>query len=141
MCCKLDYSEEEVHRVTSLSFSDMAITRGRHRSRCLETDPDAVDDHNFLRALLCSACSTTRCCNAVWTVVLNCDFFRPSCQNSICMSRLGISRHTGFSLEFPSPREIAGQGLGLNPPFLGFFRDLQTPRWTATQGFEFHMPS
>ena len=39
-----------------------------------------------------------------------------SCQNSFCISGLGISRHTGFSLEFPSPKWIAGQGQELHPP-------------------------
>ena len=36
------------------------------------------------------------------------DFFSPICRNSLCISGLGISRHTGFSLEYPSSRWIAG---------------------------------
>ena len=35
--------------------------------------------------------------------------FRPICRNSLCISGLGISRHTGLSLEYPSPRWIAGR--------------------------------
>ena len=70
----------------------------RHRSRRLESDPGAVDDHNFFCALLCSACSTTCCCIAVWTVESNSDFLRPICRNRLCLSGLGISRQTGFNL-------------------------------------------
>ena len=40
------------------------------------------------------------------------NFVRPICRNSLFISGLGISRGTGFNLEFPSPRWIAGQGLG-----------------------------
>ena len=75
-----------------------------------------MDDHNFFCALLCSACSTTCCCIAVWTVESNSDFLRPICRNRLCLSGLGISRQTGFNLEFPSPRWIACQGYELHPP-------------------------
>ena len=37
-----------------------------------------------------------------------------------CLSGLGISRQTGFNLEFPSPRWIACQGYELHPPFFRF---------------------
>ena len=74
-----------------------------------------MDDHNFFCALLCSACSTTCRCIAVWTVESNSDFLRPICRNSLCISGLGISRQTGFNLEFPSPRWIACQGYELHP--------------------------
>ena len=79
-----------------------------------------MDDHNFFCALLCSACSTTCCCIAVWTVESNSDFLRPICRNRLCLSGLGISRQTGFNLEFPSPRWIACQGYELHPPFFRF---------------------
>ena len=49
-----------------------------------------MDDHNFFCALLCSACSTTCCCIAVWTVESNSDFLRPICRNRLCLSGLGI---------------------------------------------------
>ena len=91
----------------------------RHESRRLEADPDAVDDHNFLCALLCSSCSTTRCCIAFWTIESISDFFRLVCRNSLCMP---VQRHihTGFSLEFPSARRIANEGGELHAPFPGF---------------------
>ena len=57
---------------------------------------------------------------AVWTVESNSDFLRPICRNRLCLSGLGISRQTGFSLEFPSPRWIACQGYQLHPPFFRF---------------------
>ena len=62
-----------------------------------------MDDHSFFCALLCSACSTTCCCIAVWTVESDSDFLRPICRNRLCLSGLGISRQTVFNLEFPSP--------------------------------------
>ena len=107
---------------TSLSLPELTVPRGktRHRSRRLESDPGAVDDHNFFCALLCSAFSTTCCCIAVWTVESNSDFLRPICRNRLCLSRLGISRQTGFNLEFPSPRWIACQVYELHPPFFRF---------------------
>ena len=43
-----------------------------------------MDDHNFFCALLCSACSTTCCCIAVWTVESNSDFLHPICRNRLC---------------------------------------------------------
>ena len=55
-------------------------------SRRLVSDTDAVDDHNFYCALLCSTYSTTCCCIAVWTVESNRDFLRPICQNILCIS-------------------------------------------------------
>ena len=41
------------------------------------------------------------CCIAVWTVESNHDLLSPICRNRLCISGLGISSHTGFSLEFP----------------------------------------
>ena len=79
-----------------------------------------MDDHYFFCVLLCSTCSTPCCCIAVWTVESNYDFFRPICRNRVCISGLGISRQTGFNLEFPSPRWIACQGYELHPPFFRF---------------------
>ena len=73
-----------------------------------------MDEHNFC-ALLCSACSTTCCCIAVWAVESNYDFLRPICRNRLCISGLGISRQTGFNLEFPSPRWVACQGYEFHP--------------------------
>ena len=100
---------------TSISDPELTVTRGKTR---LESDPDAVDDHNFYCALLCSTCSTTCCGIAVWTVESNHDFVRSICRNSLSLSGLGISRQTGFSLAFPSPTWIACQGKELHPPFL-----------------------
>ena len=110
----------------TLSLSELTVPRGktqvkaRHRSRRLESDPGAVDDPNFLCALLCSACSTTCCCIAVLTVESNYDFLRPICRHRLCKYGLGISRQTGFNLKFPSPRWIACQGYELHPPSLRF---------------------
>ena len=42
---------------TSLSRSDLAGSRGKTVSGHLELSPDAVDDHDFCCALLCSPCS------------------------------------------------------------------------------------
>ena len=73
-------------------------TEARHRSRRLVLDLDAVDDRNILGALSRSACSTTCCCIAFRTIESE-DFFRFIYRNSICISGLGISRHTGFILQ------------------------------------------
>ena len=105
---------------TSLSLPELTVPEARHRSRHLESDPDAVDNHNFFCALLCSTCSTTCCCIAVWTVESNYDFLRPICRNRLCISELGISRQTGFNLEFPFTRWIACQGYELHTPFFRF---------------------
>ena len=101
---------------TSLSLPELTVPRGKTQVKT----SGAVDDHNFFCALLCSACSTTCCCIAVWTVESNSDFLRPICRNRLCLSGLGISRQTGFNLEFPSPRWIACQGYELHPPFFRF---------------------
>ena len=116
-----------------------------------------MDDHNFFCVLLCSACSTTCCCIAVWTIESNSDFLRPICRIRLCLSGLGISRQTGFNLEFPSPRWIACQGYEIHPPFFrfcletykllgelsamtGFNLEFPSPRWIACQGYEIHPP-
>ena len=78
----------------------LPVCRKRTALPLADRDPDAVDDHNFYCALLCSTHSTTCCCIAVWTVESN-DFLRPICQNRLAYQE-GISRHTDFSLEFPS---------------------------------------
>ena len=43
---------------------------------------DAVDGHNFY-VLLCSACSTTCCCTALWTFESNYDYSAPSAETVI----------------------------------------------------------
>ena len=117
---KLDYSEEKVRRF-NLTLSS--------RADCAQTQDTGQDIWSQIRvqwmtitfcALLCSTCSTTCCCIAVWTVESNYDFFRPIFRNRLCISRLGISRQTGFNLVFPSPRWIACQGYELHPPFFRF---------------------
>ena len=44
----------------------------------------------------------------------------PSAETDFAYLDLGISRQTGFNLEFPSPRWIACQGYELHPPFFRF---------------------
>ena len=102
---------------TSISFLELTVPRGKTR---LESDLDAVNDHNFYCALLCSTCSTTCCGIAVWTIESNHDFIRPICRNSLSIYGLGISRQTGFSLAFPSPIWIACQGKELHRSFFRF---------------------
>ena len=100
--------------VTSPSRSDLDGFRGKTVSRHVELNPDAVDDHDFCCALLCSPCSTTCCCIAVWAVgPLNQrnDFNRPSCQGTLYITGTGKSRYAGFCSELPTPRWIADQGL------------------------------
>ena len=102
--------------ISLLKFSLIILYRCNvcHHHECISVD------HNFFCALLCSACSTTCCCITVWTVESNYDFLRPIHRNRLCISGLGISRQTGFNLEFPSPRWIACQGYELHPPFFRF---------------------
>ena len=54
---------------------------------------DAVDDRNIFSALSRSACSTTCFCIAFRTVQ-SYDFFRSVYRNCLCISGLGIFRHT-----------------------------------------------
>ena len=39
------------------------------------------------------------------------DFLRPSCRSRLYITGTGKSRYAGFSLELPTPRWIADQGL------------------------------
>ena len=66
MRCELNYSEGEA-RCQPHFRPDLAGSRGKTVSRHLELSPDAVDGHDFCCAL-CSSCSTTCCCIAVWAV-------------------------------------------------------------------------
>ena len=96
-----------------------------HESRRLESDPDAVDEHDFLCALLCSSYSTTFCSIAFWTVNRwISQWFHPSLRPrqflQFLHEILGIFRHTGFSLQIPSPKRIAKQGWGLHQLFPRF---------------------
>ena len=91
----------------------------------------------------CSTRSTSCCCITVWTVESNHDF-----QNRLCISGLSISRNTGFTLEFPSPRWIAGYGQDLIIPFHQDYSPkhgskptlLQFPKKTTPQTLQNYCP-
>ena len=105
---------------TSLSLPELTVPRGKTHVKTSGVRSGCIGLPLLLCALFCSACSTTFCCIAVWTVESNYDFVRPIRRNRLCISGLGISRQTGFNLEFLSPRWIACQRYELHPPFVRF---------------------
>ena len=114
---KLNYSEEKVRRfnLTLSSWADCAQRQDTGQNVWSQIRMQWMTITSFVPCY-----STTCCCIAVWTVESIYDFLRPICRNRLCISGLGISRQTGFNLEFPSPRWIACQGCELHPPFFRF---------------------
>ena len=112
---KLDYSEKKVRRfnLTLSSWADCAQRQDRGQDVWSQIRVQWMTITSFVP---CYAPHVPQ----HGPLKQNYDFLRPICRNRLCISGLGISRQTGFNLEFPSPRWIACQGYELHPPFFRF---------------------